>query len=134
MTDCNTAQLIPREVLFGNPDKAMARISPDGKKISYLAPVDGVLNVWVGPTDDPAAARPVTDDKGRGIQSYEWVYTNNHILYIQDKNGDENWHLYSVDLTTNQTKDLAPLEGGAGADPAGQPQNAAPDHRCVERP
>ncbi|MCD5415552.1 S9 family peptidase [Candidatus Bipolaricaulota bacterium] len=111
MTDRNTAQLIPREVLFGNPDKASTSISPDGKKIGYLAPVDGVLNVWVGPADDPSSARPATDDKGRGIRFYVWAYTNDHILYIQDKEGDENWHLYSVDLTTNQTKDLTPLEG-----------------------
>ncbi len=60
--------LIPREVLFGNPDKAMARMSHDGKWLSYLAPVDGVLNVWVGPIDDPAAAKPVTKEKDRPIR------------------------------------------------------------------
>ena len=52
--------LIPRQVLFGNPDKAMVRLSPDGTMISYLAPVDGVMNVWVGPAEDPASAEPVT--------------------------------------------------------------------------
>src|SRR2546423_12941320 len=57
--------LIPRKLLFGNPDKAGTKISPDGKLISFLAPVDGVLNVWVGPIDDPAAAKPVTNDKKR---------------------------------------------------------------------
>src|SRR5262245_44697912 len=51
-------KLIPRKVLFGNPDKASTRISPDGKHLSFLAPVDGVLNVWVGPVDNPAAAKP----------------------------------------------------------------------------
>ena len=59
-----------RQVLFGNPDKASARISPDGTQLSYLAPRDGVLNVWVGPVDDPAAAKPVTEDKKRGIRVY----------------------------------------------------------------
>ena len=62
--------LIPRKVLFGNPDKAAARISPDGTKISYLAPVDGVLNVWVGPLSDPDSAKPVTKDTVRGIRMY----------------------------------------------------------------
>src|SRR5579872_952113 len=64
--------LIPRDILFGNPDKAAPQISPDGKQISFLAPVEGVLNVWVGPSDDPAAAKPVTSDKKRGIRRHSW--------------------------------------------------------------
>ena len=94
----NDTPLIPRTVLFGNPDRASVQLSPDGSQIAYLAPRDGVLNVWVAPRDDLAAARPVTDDTGRGIRFYGWAYTNTHILYIQDKNGDENWRLYVVDL------------------------------------
>jgi dipeptidyl aminopeptidase/acylaminoacyl peptidase len=103
--------LIPRRVLFGNPDRAMARISPDGRHISYLAPVDGVLNVWVGPVDDIDAAKPVTKDTYRGIRFYLWAYTNEHILYIQDKDGDENWRLYSVSLSSGEIRDLTPMEG-----------------------
>ena len=104
-------QIIPRKLLFGNPDKASPQLSPDGRFLSYLAPVDGVLNVWIGPADDPAAAQPVTTDTGRGIRFYGWAYTNNHIGYIQDREGDENWHLYHVDLTTGETMDMTPLEG-----------------------
>src|SRR5436305_1108618 len=85
-------KLIPRKILFGNPDKAAAKISPDGKHLSFLAPVNGVLNVWVGPADNPAAAKAVTKDKKRGIRSYFWAYTNRHILYAQDNDGDEDWH------------------------------------------
>lgn len=103
--------LIPRTTLFGNPDKASTQISPDGVHISYLAPVDGVLNVWVGPADDPAAAQAVTHDTGRGIRMYGWAYTNTHILYLQDKGGDENWRLYSVNLTDGTNRDLTPVEG-----------------------
>ncbi len=103
--------LIPREVLFGNPDKAQARLSPDGTKISYLAPLDGVLNVWIGPADDPSAAEPVTRDTGRGIRIHFWAYTNRHIIYLQDKDGDENWRVYSVDLESKEVKDLTPFEG-----------------------
>jgi dipeptidyl aminopeptidase/acylaminoacyl peptidase len=105
--------LIPRQVLFGNPDKAAARLSPDGTRLSYLAPVDGVLNVWVGPADDPAAAKPVTEDKLRGIRTYFWAFTNRHIIYLQDAGGDENWHVYAVSLDDGQTRDLTPLENVA---------------------
>ncbi|MCD4845472.1 MAG: S9 family peptidase [Methanosarcinales archaeon] len=103
--------LIPREVFFGNPDKITPYLSPDGTRISYLAPVDGVMNVWVGPADDPDSADPVTNDTDRGIRIYFWAYTNEHILYLQDQAGDENWRVYSVNLETGETTDLTPLEG-----------------------
>ena len=103
--------LIPREVFFGNPDKIAPCLSPDGTWISYLAPVDGVMNVWVGPVDDPDLAEPVTSDTDRGISSYFWAYTNEHILYTQDQAGEENWRVYSVTLETGETNDLTPFEG-----------------------
>ena len=103
--------LIPREVLFGNPVKTRLRISPDGQSFSYLAPSEkGVLNVWVktiGKDDD----RMVTNDTHRGINSYSWTYDNRHIIYIQDKDGDENWHTYLVNLETNIVRDLTPFQG-----------------------
>jgi dipeptidyl aminopeptidase/acylaminoacyl peptidase len=102
--------LIPRDVLFGNPDKAGPRISPDGKHLSYLAPVDGVLNVWVAPVDDLAAAKAVTHDKKRGIRSYFWAYDNKHILYVQDAGGDEDYHVYRAGLDGKEDHDLTPLK------------------------
>jgi len=103
--------IIPREVLFGDPDKSTVRLSPDGTRISYLAPVDGVMNVWVGPADDPAAAEPVTNDTFRGIYIYGWTYTSEHIIYLQDEAGNENWRVYSVNLNSGEIIDLTPLEG-----------------------
>ena len=69
------APLIPRRVFFGNPDKASPQISPDGAWLSWLAPIDGVLNVWVAPAEKPAEARPVTRDTGRGVRMYSWTYS-----------------------------------------------------------
>ncbi len=109
MTETTTTRLIPREVIFGNPDRALAQISPDGTRLSYVAPVDGVLNVWVGNTGEDNF-RPVTHDTDRGIRDYFWSYDNRHILYVQDKGGDENWLLYSVDLETGETTTLTPFE------------------------
>ena len=106
-----SVELISRQVLFGNPDRAAVKISPDGSQISYLAPLDGVLNVWVGPVDNPQAAKAVTKDTVRGIRMYFWAFTSRHVLYLQDKAGDENWRLYSVNLSSSEIKDLTPLEG-----------------------
>jgi len=103
-------KLIPREVFFGNPTRAGVQISHDGKQISFLAPVDGVLNVWVAPSTAPDAAKPVTHDTKRGITDYFWAFTDRHIIYLQDKNGDENTHVYVLDLSTGDVKDLTPFD------------------------
>ena len=103
--------LIPRQTLFGNPDRALVRLSPDGQRLAYLAPLDGVLNVWVAPADRPDDAQPITRDTGRGIQQYVWAYTNDRILYLKDNDGDENWRVFSVQVDTHETVDLTPFEG-----------------------
>jgi dipeptidyl aminopeptidase/acylaminoacyl peptidase len=102
--------LIPRKVLFDNPDKSQPRISPDGKHLAYLAPVDGVMNVWVGPIDKPDDAKPITKDKKRGIRQFNWTFTNDRILYIQDADGDENWHIYGTPINGGETTDFTPLK------------------------
>jgi len=107
--------LIPRSVLFGNPERTSPRISHDGSRLGWIAPKDGVLNVWVAPIDesdgvDWAAARAVTDDTDRGIRTFGWAWDGRHLLYVQDVGGDENWRLYDVDLVTGERRDLTPFE------------------------
>ena len=104
-------ELIPRKTLFGNPERTDVRISHDGTRISYLAPVDGVMNVWVAPVDAIQDARPVTQDTDRGIRLYFWTYNPGYIMYVQDRAGDENWHVYAVDVESGETMDLTPFEG-----------------------
>jgi dipeptidyl aminopeptidase/acylaminoacyl peptidase len=103
-------ELIAREALFGNPERALVQISPDGKYLSWIAPVDGVMNVWVAPADDMSAARAVTDDDARGIRRYFWSYQPGTLLYLRDTGGDEDFHLYSVDVATGEARDLTPFE------------------------
>jgi dipeptidyl aminopeptidase/acylaminoacyl peptidase len=102
--------LIPREVLLGNPDKASPRISPDGKRLAYLAPTNDVLNVWVrtlGQQDDQV----ITADKKRGIRIFFWQQDSEHIIYLQDQDGDENWHVHQTNLKTRNTRNLTPFQG-----------------------
>ncbi|MEM7316980.1 MAG: S9 family peptidase, partial [Planctomycetota bacterium] len=106
--------LIPRDVLFGNPERSEPQVSPDGAYISYLAPRGGVMNVFVAPRHDVSKARPITNDRKRGIRSYQWTHTGKDILYIQDADGDENWHVYIADIKTTQTRDLTPIDGVQG--------------------
>lgn len=101
--------LIPREVLFGNPTTVQPRISPDGQMMAYIAPVNNVLNVWVGHVGQNDA-RPVTKDTERGIRTYFWSQDNVHIMYLQDQGGNENWRLYSANIETLETRDLTPFD------------------------
>jgi dipeptidyl aminopeptidase/acylaminoacyl peptidase len=102
--------LIPREVLFGNPERLAPAVSPDGRRIAYIAPVDGILNVWVGTLGGDDAA-PVSNDRERGVRSFAWCPDNRHIVYPQDSGGDENWHLHIVDLEDGGDVDATPFDG-----------------------
>src|SRR5688572_5310436 len=98
------AKLIPRSEIFGNPSKAGANISPDGKWIAYIAPKDGVLNVWVAPVGKMDEAKVITDSKDRPIRQMFWANNSSVVLYMNDKGGDENFLLYSADPATGANK------------------------------
>jgi dipeptidyl aminopeptidase/acylaminoacyl peptidase len=103
--------LIPRKVVDAPAEHDLLTISPDGKMIAYTAPSDkGVANVWV---EDLAThqKRMVTKATQRGIFGYRWAYDNAHLLYQSDENGNEDYHLYSVDLKTGAIRDLTPFQG-----------------------
>lgn len=106
--------LIPRDVLFGNPERSSPLISPNSEKIAYLAPDDrDVMQVWIvaREADQGSAAVCVTKDKKRGIRSFQWSEDGQSILYLQDSDGDENWHIFSTHLETLVTRDLTPFLG-----------------------
>src|SRR5437763_16840589 len=112
-------ELIPRDVLFGNPERESPRVSPDGTRLAWLAPVEGALNVWVaslGPSGpggrsvdttgpggrsvDLAGALPASDDRDRGSRTFLCAHDGTHLLYPQDRGGDEDSRVYDVDPDT----------------------------------
>ncbi len=103
--------LISRDLLFGNPERTSPALSPDGKRLAWLAPdTNNVLQVWVktvGKDDD----KIVTADKKRGIRQYFWAKDNRNLLYMQDSDGDENFHAYGVDLDSRNVRDYTPFQG-----------------------
>lgn len=105
------AALLPRKVLFGNSDHTSPVLSPNGRQLAFLAPDEGVLNVWVGPAEDPKAAKVVTHERTRPIRNVRWAFTGDQVVYTNDKGGDENFHIFSVDLKSGESKDLTPFEG-----------------------
>ncbi|WP_137681109.1 S9 family peptidase [Aurantiacibacter suaedae] len=105
-----TVPLIPRDHIFGNPTRAGGKISPDGKWVSWMAPHEGVMNVWMAPSDDPDNPRRMTSATERPIPAYFWSPDSTSLLYIQDKGGDENFLLYQVNVESGEERCLTPFE------------------------
>ena len=111
-TEAREADLIARKVFFDNADCYNVRLSPDGKNLAWAAPIDGVINLFVAPAADPGAARPVTHITGRSMSTYfRWAHTNRHLVYFRDRDGDENYRAFSVDIESAAVTPLTP-EGG----------------------
>ena len=90
--------MIPRRAFFSDPDRTQVLISPDGRHVSYLAPFQGVMNLWVAPLDDIAAARPITRNRSAGIVKYAWAFTCRQVIYLQDFQGNEKWNVFIADI------------------------------------
>ncbi|MFC2164113.1 S9 family peptidase [Acidobacteriota bacterium] len=112
-------ELIPLKTLFSPASIVAPRLSPDGSMISYIAPHNGVPNFFVMEVGGPESKRPLTEKKGRGVQSsdvsgnvmYRWSIDSKYILFPEDYNGDENWDIHRVDVQTSEEKNLTPMEG-----------------------
>jgi len=111
-SDAAVPELITRRALFDDPDYGSLTVSPDGWHLSWLAPVDGVCNLFVARIDDLASARPVTRVTDRNIAPfYRWAHTNSHIIFFQEHDGDENWRASSVNIRNNSVVALSPPQG-----------------------
>ncbi|MGA0112581.1 MAG: S9 family peptidase [Chthoniobacterales bacterium] len=105
-----SSPLIPLRDFFRNPEGAAYRVSPDGDYISWLAPWENRLNVFVQPSDGSGEPRRLTDATKRDIAGYFWA-ARDQVVYLQDDGGDENFHLYAVDVGGNNRRDLTPFPG-----------------------
>ncbi len=105
--------LIPRKLIFSNPNRLDPRLSPDGQSLAWRALVDGVLNIWVAPSDAPQDARPISWRTGRPIVHHNWSADSRYVVFSQDETGDENYHLYAADSVTGEVRDLTPIPGVA---------------------
>ncbi len=94
--------VIPRSIIWADPQLSMVKISPNGKSLSYLAPFQGNLNLWLAPVDDWQTPKSVSSSQ-HPLRDYWWAKTNDHLLYIHDTFGDENWQLHAFQLSTGKT-------------------------------
>jgi dipeptidyl aminopeptidase/acylaminoacyl peptidase len=108
----DTPKLLPRRLIFANPERRIVRISPGGTHIAFLAPLDGVLNLWVAPLTDIGDAQAVTAVTDRNLGPWIfWTHDDRHVLFFRERRGDENWCLWRINL---ETGDLRPLTSESG--------------------
>jgi dipeptidyl aminopeptidase/acylaminoacyl peptidase len=106
------ADLVARRIFFDDPDYDSVKVSPDGRHLAYLAPLDGVRNLWVAPLAEPNAAQPVTRATDRNLNAYfRWAYTNRHLVFSEEHDGDENWRASSVDIGNGAIVAMTPERG-----------------------
>ncbi|MGY6629392.1 MAG: S9 family peptidase [Wenzhouxiangella sp.] len=90
-------ELIDRDLFFGDPEISGAQLSPDGQYITFMRPFEGVRNIWIKRFgEDFDDARPLTRD-GRPVPGYFWSQDGRFVLYVQDRDGDEDFHVWAVD-------------------------------------
>lgn len=99
----------PKHVLFSNPDKFTPQISPNGKLISFISLYNGIPNIWIRSIDKDDA-KPITHEKNIGIGSYSWLFDSEHIIYTQDAQGGNNFHIYKINITNKISKDVTPFD------------------------
>ena len=128
-TQATPTDLIPREVLFGNPERSSVKISPDGTMLSFRAPVDGVMNAWVQPVGG-GEATALTHFTDRPISGLGWSWNGEQLLFTKDKGGDENYHVYSVDLDDGEVRNLSPVDGARAS--VGDTSRDRPDEIIIE--
>ena len=107
----NSIPKIPLKDFFRNPEKASFQLSPDGSHIALMKPwKDGnrMMNIYIRKMDSNKEIR-ITNASDRSIYGYFWL-NNNRIAYIQDKGGDENIHIYAVNIDGTNDMDLTPFE------------------------
>jgi dipeptidyl aminopeptidase/acylaminoacyl peptidase len=107
-----SAGLLRRRLIFADPERSIVRISHDGMRVAFRAPVDGVLNLWVAPIDRIDEARPVTGVTDRNLGPWIlWMHDNRHVVFFREAAGDENWRAWRVDLQTGEVRPLTPGPG-----------------------
>ena len=111
--------LIDRDLFFGDPEISGAQLSPDGAWVTFMRPFEGVRNIWIKPFGEPFEdARPLTRDE-RPVPGYFWSQDSRFVLYVQDRDGDEDFHVWAVDPAgeideetgTPPARNLTDLEG-----------------------
>lgn len=109
--------LIDRELFFGNPEISSGKLSPNGEYITFMKEYEGIMNVWIKKFDESFDDARLLTDSDRPLYGYFWTSDSKYILYVKDKDGDENINVFAVNPfdeteagVVPESRNLTPLE------------------------
>ena len=103
------AKQIPLEDFFKNPEKSSYQISPDGSFYSFMAPYKNRMNIFIQKISDSSATQ-LTFEEARDIAGYFWP-NNEQIVFLKDEGGDENFHLFGVNIDGSNSVSFTDFDG-----------------------
>jgi dipeptidyl aminopeptidase/acylaminoacyl peptidase len=107
--ECELPKLIDRDLFFGNPEISGGQLSPDGKYVAFMKEYNGIMNIWVKEFDATFdEARPLTDSE-RPLYGFFWSGDGKYLLYVKDKDGDENMNIFAVNPADEVEKGAIPV-------------------------
>ena len=109
MNEIVSAKNIPLEDFFKNPEKSSYQISPNGSFYSFMAPYKNRMNIFIQKIGDSTATQ-LTFEKARDIAGYFWP-NNEQIVFLKDEGGDENFHLFGVNIDGSNTISFTDFDG-----------------------
>ena len=103
------AKQIPLEDFFKNPEKSSYQISPNGSFYSYMGPYKNRMNIFIQKIGDSSATQLTFEEK-RDISGYFWP-NNEQLVFLKDDAGDENFHLFGVDIDGSNPISFTDFDG-----------------------
>ncbi len=112
--------LIPRKLFFAAPERYRGRLSPDGRKVTWLAAHEGAVNLWIatawlgegGARMKPDSGRPLTSFSS-DVSLYWWMPNNTHLIVLSPR--EESKRVYALDVTTGELRDITPGDAASQA-------------------
>ena len=102
----SVADLVPRRAFFDSAERSDVKVSPDGKRVGWLATSQGVANLWVAPIEAPLKGQAVTRELG-GVRSWQWTFGSDRALFERAREDGREPHLVVVDVVKAEAKDLS---------------------------
>jgi len=101
------AEKLPVEIFFKDPEFSRMRLSPDGKWLAAIAPLEGKNNLLTIRLSDRKLFGCTEEDESE-VYSFNWISNERLIFRMKDRNNFPNGGLYAVNRDGSEPKVLNP--------------------------
>ncbi|MGI9527037.1 MAG: prolyl oligopeptidase family serine peptidase [Weeksellaceae bacterium] len=98
------------EDYFAKPSSSQFKLSPKGTYMSYREKDENLKNHVYVKNIATGKVTQVIQEGEELVRGYGWA-NDSRLIYVMDKGGNEDYHLFAVDVTGENQKELTPYEG-----------------------